>query len=106
MSEKDRASAAVVGLHAMIMAHAVLLRVLVRHACLNNPKFADDARQLFDTFLGKSLMQDQPKDSALENELMVRARTNFMTILDQPMLVPDTRPLTLRRRFLNWLERG
>jgi hypothetical protein len=94
---------------AKLIAQSALLTFLVRHAKANDPTFEEYARSLVDTALGQLLEELGPPP-----EKAITAREHFMELISTPAERNSgvgrgkERPkkLTLRRRFLNWLERG
>jgi hypothetical protein len=92
-----------------LIAHGVLLALLVEHAKKVDAAFIASARKQFNTYLGTRV----GKDSPLDNTILVEARAFFQEILEAvetpgPLEIdmPSAPKQTIRRKFLNWLERG
>ena len=102
MSEADRGSF----LAGELLAHSALLGLLVAAAAKADPGFREEAQAAFDTLLGQ-IMQSDPHPSKQEareqNKIQARASFTRLLSLVEARAVP---PLTLRRRFLNWLQKG
>jgi len=89
-----------------VIAHSVLVKMLILKV-ENEPEFVTRAYRLLDTALGMRAATGEPPEA-----FEIRAREYLARILGPvPELAapsqseaPKTR--TLRRRFLNWLERG
>jgi hypothetical protein len=89
-----------------ISAVEVVVVKLIELAIKNNPEFEKDVLREFDTVLGRRLAK-RGTPSEVDGE--IRGRVRFL--IETPKLSHDVKlteikKLTLRRRFLNWLERG
>jgi hypothetical protein len=98
------------GTYGRIFAYGVLLSLLVEKVKENDPTFEDQSRRSFDIYLGQYFAK-----VGSAGPMETAAREMFNTIISSPIrMTPQTvrrelerpRPRTLRRRFLNWLERG
>ena len=91
-----------------VVAHEALLQLLLVREMLRDPHFADFLRKDFDSFLGRSV--DEPLFQKADVTADIRAR--FMDTVSVAYRGVDilrqeqAARLSLRRRFLNWLERG
>jgi hypothetical protein len=110
--EKD-----IAGFYGKVKAHDILLRVIVWEFQRRDPQFAERTRKALDTALGKIRAESYPSDlSPLALEIDVKMRETIKEILDvaenadvemrEALVLALGKPRTLRRRFLNWLERG
>jgi len=83
--------------------------ILVREAIKADRTFADRAKAQLDELLGEMAAR-----GAVANEMMVSAREIFHVIIEAALekevrvenLPVQKNRKSLRRRFLNWLERG
>jgi hypothetical protein len=80
-------------------AHMVMLMILVEYAKNTHPDFEQYAIREIDTYLGKKLTEDSTVSEGAHE-----FRTIFMQILSSKREREPKR--SLRRRFLNWLQRG
>lgn len=81
------------------MMHLVLAK-LIR----DDPRFSDAAQIFFDTYLGAIHGREETDD-----EVATQARTRLLGYVKGTApyadgYLPPNKPLTLRRRFLNWLD--
>jgi hypothetical protein len=89
------------------LAQQLVLRMLVSKEKMENPKFEEQAQKWMDEFLGSHVTDanDEPDRDYVE----VRAR--FMSILRSrdDIFIDEfagEKPMTWKRRFFLWLERG
>ena len=84
--------------------------MLIRWAARQDPGFLEEALASHDDFVGRIQVQGE-----LPTELMVKGREIFRQMIQTLIEIRATEPATaaatsrqksLRRRFLNWLERG
>ncbi len=90
------------------MALELLLRQLVYECQRRDPQFAERSRNALDTALGMLRAEDYPNETApLSVARKAKTRTMIREILEvAEKAVASIKPLTLRRRILNWFERG
>jgi hypothetical protein len=93
-------------MQADIAAIEVVLVPLVESAVRDNPNFELDALREFDTVLGERLVKE---GGPIEMDGKIRERVSFLIRTEHrsdEATPAEIKRLTLRRRFLNWLERG
>jgi hypothetical protein len=104
-----------VAFYAKINAHDTLVRLLVFEAQQRDPTFAERCRNGLDTGLGMLLARDYPNEpEPLAVEIQAKSRTIIRDILETAEneaaklkeALASVKPLTRRRRILNWFERG
>jgi hypothetical protein len=91
-------------LHAQLLAHYSVLVVLAYQKGLEDPTFEEFLRARVDTVLGRRLA----KRDGVPHAIDAKVRNFVMEIAEAATFsqdLPKKRP-TLRRRFLDWLERG
>lgn len=92
-----------------VIAHMILLRMLVSREKMNDDAFEKTARGTLDEMLGK-FVAEKVNDRAEMDTMFVQVRKQFLNIMDVRIdmfaKAGSDKPLTLRRRFLAWLERG
>jgi hypothetical protein len=86
-----------------VVAHEAILIYLVKRAKVKDPDLGRSLQATFDTFLGENMEVLEKAVGA--SETAAESRKFFEAIVAPEELVA-VRPPTLRRRFLNWLERG
>lgn len=91
---------------AQLNAHFTVLACLSVKRGADDPTFEDFVRSKVDTVLGKHLAES----GGVPSELHGKIRRYVMEIIENAKvseLEPQSpKRLTVRRRFLNWLERG
>jgi len=101
--------------YAKINAHDILVRMLVVECQRRDPQFAERCRNALDIALGKLRAENYPSDlDPLAVEITAKTRTIIREILDvaenadaeMRRVLASIKPVTLRRRILNWFERG
>jgi hypothetical protein len=104
-----------VAFYAKINAHDTLVRLLVFEAQRKDAQFAERCRNGLDRALGMLRADDYPSESdPLAVAIKAKSRTIVREILEAAenadaemrMVLASVRPPTLRRRILNWFERG
>ena len=96
---------------ATIMAHEGLLQALIAKAIQRDPQFQAFALKELHEYLGQTLNPD-PSFAPHDAKLLSKARQSFINTLDAGAKIAETisptspMRLTLRRRFLNWLQSG
>ena len=85
-----------------IFAITALTAFMVNRGSKSDPSFSDDARRWFDSYLGST----RGNENVLSAEARIQARAMFNDIVGSSRSDISVRKLSLRRRFLNWLERG
>jgi hypothetical protein len=104
-----------VAFYGKIDAHDILVRLLAFECQRHDPQFAERCRKALDTALGKLRAENYPNDlDPLAVEITGKTRTIIREILDvaenadaeMRKALASVKPLTLRRRILNWFERG
>ena len=91
-----------------IAANTVLLSMFVSWASERDPNLEQQFIASFDDFLGRMHTEAGEEGQPAATEMLVEARKIFRTIVDNAVPLKETsqpRP-TLRRKFINWLERG
>ena len=86
-----------------ILEHIVLIGLLVEHAKAHDQDFSVKARERLDYVLGKYFIGEDRS-----TEVLAEIRTKVLAQLNDPsplMSQKGTKGITLRRRFLNWLQR-
>ena len=107
----------IAGFYGKVKAHDILLRMLVAEWQRRDPQFAERYRKGLDIGLGKVRSESYPSDlSPFALEIDVKMRETIREMLDvaentdaemrKALVVAFGKPRTLRRRFLQWLERG
>jgi hypothetical protein len=107
----------IAGFYGKVKAHDILLRMPVAEQQRRDPQFAERYRKALDIALGKVRSESYPSDlSPFALEIGVKMRETIREMLDvaenadaemrKALVVALGKPRTLRRRFLNWLERG
>jgi hypothetical protein len=106
-----------VAFYAKIDAHEVLLRLLVFELQRRDPQFAQRSRKAVDWVLGV-LIDEHPEDdpdtaeirSQIRTKMRERLKEMFETteekVAESEKAIASLKSLTLRRRILNWFERG
>jgi hypothetical protein len=105
------------GFYGQIKAHDTLLRLIALECQRRNPQFVQFCRRGVDIGLGTVRAETYPSDlEPFAFEIDVRMRTTIEEILEnaekaivdleKKLAAANLKPRTLRRRFLNWLERG
>jgi len=97
----------------LLMFEAVLI-LLIDRARAADPDFDDFAQRHFDILLGMFLEETQGNPGEVERKareyFLALLRTSWGDLRIDPAYRPKPqsppKPLTWRRRFLNWLERG
>jgi hypothetical protein len=86
----------------IVSEHIVLIGLLIEHAKAHDPEFSTKARERLDYVLGKYFIAaDSP------TELIAEIRAKVLAHLNDPSTLTSHRGIkriTLRRRFLNWLQ--
>ena len=105
-----------VAFYAKFNAHDILVRMLVAECQRRDPQFAERCRNAVDMALGRLRAENYPDDlNPLAVAITAKTRTIIREILDvaessdaemRRALASINQPLTLRRRVLNWFERG
>ncbi len=104
-----------IAFYGKINAHDILVRMLAFECQRRDPQFAERCRNELDTALGKLTAQSYPSElDPLAVEITAKTRTIIREILDVAenadaelrKAIASIKPLTLRRRILNWFERG
>ena len=106
----------IAGFYGKANAHDIFLRIIAWELQRRDPQFAERTRKALDIGLGKIRAEGYPDELnpfALEIDVKMRERIremlNVVENTDAELkkaLVPLGKPRTLRRRFLQWLERG
>jgi hypothetical protein len=107
----------IAGFYGQVRAHDLLLRMIVWQLQRRDPQFAELARKGLDIGLGKVRAESYPGDlDPFALEIDVRMRPTIREMLDvaentdaemrAAVALVTGKPQSLRRRFLNWLERG
>jgi hypothetical protein len=110
--EKD-----IAGFYGKIKAHDILLRHIAWECQRRDPQFAERLRKALDMALGAVRAETYPSDlNPYALEIDAKMREVIREILDtldkatadqeKFLAAANLKPRTLRRRFLNWLERG
>jgi hypothetical protein len=90
---------------AQLLAHEILIGLLATRLQERDPRFIAGLRRDFDTVLGELAAKGHKADP-----FAVKCRAAMMTVLDDIEMHATrksaARRVTLRRRFLNWLEKG
>ena len=106
-----------VDFYAKIDAHEVLTRLLVFELQRKDPQFAERSRKALDTALGlliKEHPEDAPETAEIRTQIKTKIRERVREIFDMSeekaaeveRAIAMVKPLTWRRRILNWFERG
>jgi hypothetical protein len=104
-----------VAFYAKIDAHDTLIRLLVFEAQRRDPQFAERCRNGLDIALGRLRADSYPSElNPLAGAITAKTRTIIREILDVAenadaelkRTLASVKPLTVRRRILNWFERG
>jgi hypothetical protein len=107
----------IAGFYGKVNAHDMLLRIIVWELQRRDPQFSERTRKGLDIGLGKARAESYPSElNPFALEIDFRMRQTFREILDvaektdaelkKALTQYLGKPRTLRRRFLNWLERG
>jgi hypothetical protein len=83
--------------------HIVLIGFLLEHAKAQDPEFSMKAAERLDYVLGRYFIGEGCRST----EVIAELRTKILAQLNDPsklMSRIETKRLTLRRRFLNWLQ--
>jgi hypothetical protein len=106
-----------VDFYAKIDAHEVLTRMLVFELQRKDPQFAERSRKALDTALGL-LIDEHPEDAPETAELRIQIKARMRERVKEAFDISEeqaaevervtamVKPLTWRRRILNWFERG
>lgn len=93
---------------ATIAASLLVLMMIVAYLKKNDPDFDKSTRAALDSILGAALIPGQTPDPFYQ-----QVRAEFFNIMDANVIsfraaaaAAPQKPRTLRRRFLNWLQRG
>jgi hypothetical protein len=106
MAGPDDFRDAVESLGAELFATEVMVTMLIQKAVENDPEFVTKALAALGTWLGQRAAKGEEAVS-----LAIKARKSFTNLLEAspemrlPSRPSPPKPLTLRKRFLNWLER-
>ena len=105
------------GFYGQIKAHDTLLRLIALECQRRNPQFVEYCRKGVHIALGTVRAETYPSDLepfAFEIDVTMRKRIEeilenaekAIADLETKLAAANLKPRTLRRRFLNWLERG
>jgi len=95
--------------YARLLAYSLLLGILVDKLKETDPNFEKNALGIFDRYLGHVVISGEIE---APDTLGIKAREIFVDTIKTPanymarLPPPDPKKMTLRRAFLNWLERG
>jgi hypothetical protein len=118
MTTLDSRQKDIAGFYGKVKAHDILLRMVVWECQRRNPKFVAWVRWGLDIALGTVRAKTYPEDvDPFELEIDVQMRETVRAILDVAenadaemrravAALTSAKPLTFRRRILNWFERG
>jgi hypothetical protein len=102
----ERVKSTDIEIEAELVALGSFMHLLIAKLIRDDPRFRDAAKRYFDTYLGV-IQGRQDTDDAVATQ----ARSRFLGYLDGTVVYaggylpePPKKPLTLRRRFLNWLD--
>jgi hypothetical protein len=107
-----------VAFYAKIDAHEVLLRMLVFEQQRRDPQFAERGRKILDWALGVLAAEEagdlDPFWIEIRDEIRTKMRERVKDLFDLSeekaaeleRAIAIVKPLTWRRRILNWFERG
>jgi hypothetical protein len=107
----------IAGFYGKIKAYDILLRCIAWECQRRDPQFADRLRKALDEGLGRVRAETHPKELnpyALEIDVQMRGvvREILESVdkgtaeFERTIAAANVKPRTLRRRFLQWLERG
>jgi hypothetical protein len=116
-SQMDSRQKDIAGFYGKLKAHDLLLRHIAWECQRRDPQFAERLRKALDTALGALRAETYPSDlDPFALEIDVKMRETVREILEtietatadvqKGLAAANVKPQTLRRRFLNWLERG
>ena len=91
-------------IEAELVAIGSIMHLVLAKLIRDDPRFEDAAQKHFDTYLGRIHGRQETDD-----EVATLARSRFLDYVKgtapyAESYLPPTKPLTLRRRFLNWLD--
>ena len=116
MTTLDSKQKDIAGFYGKVNAHDILLRIIVWELQRRDPQFVERTRKALDIGLGKVRSESPGDPDPFALEINVKMRETIREMLEvaenadaemrKAVALVTGKPRTLRRRFLNWLERG